>query len=325
MLQLRMAVTEQSEVGQARRDALRLAQNSDFKEPHLGRIALLAAELATNLAKHAKFGELLMQVYQDGGKNTFEFLSLDRGPGIEDVARCMEDGYSTAGSPGTGLGAIARAADEFDIYSDLKTGTAAVARIAPGKHAHSAAVIHQAKSGESICGDAWLVKECDGRSLCAVADGLGHGPLAASAAMAIVGAINAMRSFPTPLEIIEVAHQAAKSTCEASVGVAILNPDAHEVRFAGIGTVSAMVINGNVRNHLVSGAGVVGDVYRKIKEFSLPWSKESILVMHSDGVSERWDLNCYPGLSNKHPSLLAGIIYRDFSRPADDKTVIIKK
>jgi hypothetical protein len=48
-------------------------------------------------------------------------------------------------------------------------------------------------------------------------------------------------------------------------------------------------------------------------------------VMHSDGVSERWDLNRYPGLSNKHPSLLAGIIYRDFSRPHDDKTVIIKK
>ena len=57
-------------------------------------------------------------------------------------------------------------------------------------------------------------------------------------------------------------------------------------------------------------------------EFSLPWPKDSILVMHSDGLTARWDLSHYPGLGMKDPSLIAGILYRDFSRPHDDKTVV---
>jgi hypothetical protein len=109
------------------------------------------------------------------------------------------------------------------------------------------------------------------------------------------------------------------------LGVAILNHDGREVRFAGVGNVSAMVVTGGVRNHLISSNGVVGDEYRKAKEFTQPWPKESLFVMHSDGFSERWDLRRYPGLDTKDTSLIAGIFYRDFSRPHDDKTVLIMK
>jgi hypothetical protein len=185
--------------------------------------------------------------------------------------------------------------------------------------------VHQPKQGQSICGDAWLVKECEGKTLCAVADGLGHGPLAATAATVIIDKLKTIRSLSSPSGMIEVAHQAAKSTCGASLGVAILNPDAREARFAGVGNVSAIVVSGGVRNHLISYNGVVGHEYRKVKEFTQPWSKESLFVMHSDGFSERWDLRRYPGLGTKDPSLIAGILYRDFSRPHDDKTVVIIK
>ena len=101
--------------------------------------------------------------YEEG--NYFELLSLDRGPGMADVSKCMADGYSTAGSPGTGLGAIARMADQFDMYSQLKDGTVAVARIVAGRTAPAIGVVHQPKQGQSMCGDAWLVKECDGQTL----------------------------------------------------------------------------------------------------------------------------------------------------------------
>ena len=108
--------------------------------------------------KHATRGQLLMRVadYEEG--NYFELLSLDRGPGMADVSKCMADGYSTAGSPGTGLGAIARMADQFDMYSQLKDGTVAVARIVAGRTAPAIGVVHQPKQGQSMCGDAWLVK-----------------------------------------------------------------------------------------------------------------------------------------------------------------------
>ena len=325
MSQLSSSITEMSQVGQARREAVLLAQQSGFNESYVGKIALIATELGTNLVKHATSGQLLMRVSDYDEGNYFEFLSLDRGPGMAEVSQCMADGYSTAGSPGTGLGAIARMADQFDIYSQLKSGTVAVARIVSGPTARAIGAVHLPKQGLSICGDAWLVKQCDGHTLCAVADGLGHGPLAATASSVIIAALKTIRSLSSPSDVIEVAHQSAKSTCGASLGVAILNPDGREVRFAGVGNVSAIVVSGGVRNHLLSSNGVVGDEYRKAKEFTQPWSKESLFVMHSDGFSERWDLRRYPGLDTKDPSLIAGIFYRDFSRPHDDKTVLIMR
>jgi anti-sigma regulatory factor (Ser/Thr protein kinase) len=324
MSQVCSAVADVSHVGQARREAIRLAQHSGLNDSFVGKVALITTELGTNLVKHATGGQLLMRVSESDAGNWFELLSVDRGPGM-DAAKCMVDGYSTAGSPGTGLGAVARIADEFDIYSQMNNGTVAVARIVSGRTAPPVGVVHQPKGGESISGDGWLAKECEGRTLCAVADGLGHGPVAATAATAIIRALKSMSSIPSPSEIIGVAHDAATSTCGASLGVAILNDDAREVWFAGVGNISAFVVGGARRSNLASGLGIVGRECAMIKESCLPWTKESIFVMHSDGFSERWDLNRYPGLAAKNPTLLAGILYRDFSRPHDDKTVIVKK
>ena len=117
MRQLSSSITEMSQVGQARREAVLLAKKSGFNESYVGKIALIATELGTNLVKHATSGQLLMRVSDYDEGNYFEFLSLDRGPGMAEVSKCLTDGYSTAGSPGTGLGAIARMADQFDIYS----------------------------------------------------------------------------------------------------------------------------------------------------------------------------------------------------------------
>jgi len=318
-------VTDLSHVGEVRREAICLAKNSAFNELGIGKVALIATELATNLVKHATSGQLLMRMLECEGGMSLEFLSLDRGPGIANVAKCMEDGHSTGGSLGTGLGAIVRTSDEFDIYSQADKGTVAVARIASRHTSSSIGVIHQAKQGEPICGDAWLVQEWDGRSLCVVADGLGHGPIAAKAAIAIVESMPQTISTATTLSLIEMAHQAAKPTCGASLGVAIVDHNSHEVRFAGVGNISAVVLDGNRSKHLVSYDGVIGDQYRKVREDIHPWSRGSVLVMHSDGLGTRWDLKQYPGLLTKDPSLIAGVLYRDFARTYDDTTVVVKR
>ena len=279
MRQCSLSMTDHSLVGHARREAMHLAQQSGFTELCVGKAALLATELGANLVKHAIAGQLLMRVAESAEGNYLELLSLDRGPGMANVSQCLADGYSTAGTPGTGLGAVARTADQFDIFSQPKNGTVAVARLVSGRTTPAIGVVHQPKQGESISGDAWLVKECDGRTLCVVADGLGHGPLAATAATVIINALKTVLSLPSPSDVVEVAHRAAKSTVGASLGVAILNHHAHEVRFAGVGNVSAMVISEEGRNHLISYDGVVGREYRKVKEFSQPYSKESTFVM----------------------------------------------
>jgi hypothetical protein len=47
--------------------------------------------------------------------------------------------------------------------------------------------------------------------------------------------------------------------------------------------------------------------------------------MYTDGLGSHWDINAYPGLKNRHPSLLAGILYRDFGRRRDDVTVVVAR
>ena len=104
--QICMPVTESSQPAAARRAAVALAQDADLDEPAVGNLALVVTELATNLVKHARGGELLMRRLGAEGQEGIEVLSLDKGPGMSDIARSLGDGYSTAGTPGTGLGAV---------------------------------------------------------------------------------------------------------------------------------------------------------------------------------------------------------------------------
>ena len=77
--------------------------------------------------------------------------------------------------------------------------------------------------------------------------------------------------------------------------------------------------------HLVSHNGIVGQEARKIGVFTYPWNRESLLLMHSDGLTERWDLKAYPALIRRDPGLIAGVLYRDFSRARDDATVLVAR
>ncbi|HEX6078241.1 MAG TPA: serine/threonine protein kinase, partial [Methylomirabilota bacterium] len=74
--------------------------------------------------------------------------------------------------------------------------------------------------------------------------------------------------------------------------------------------------------HLVSSNGTAGHAAQRIKEFSYPWPAGALLIMHSDGLGSRWRLDRYPGLRERHPALVTGVLYRDWSRSGDDVTVV---
>lgn len=328
-VQLCIPVTEQSQPAAARRAAEALAQEGRLDETATGRVALIATELATNLVKHAARGQILVRLLDaDGAEGAgVEILSVDKGPGIPDLSQALGDGYSTAGSAGTGLGAVLRAAGEFDVYSRRGSGTALVARVfarwrdRPVPRAQRVGVVCQAKEGEDWCGDDWSVRWFADGWLCALADGLGHGLVAAEAAGSIMREVRGAQDKSAPIPLVEAAHRAAKPTRGAAFGVAVR--EAHAVRFAGVGNIAAVVLNGGQPRRLVSHNGVLGHEYRKLAEFTHPWSKESILVMHSDGIGTHWDLDHYPGLASRDPSLIAGVLYRDFARGRDDATILV--
>jgi hypothetical protein len=74
---------------------------------------------------------------------------------------------------------------------------------------------------------------------------------------------------------------------------------------------------------LMANNGSIGLEYRKPIAVALPLEEEAIVVMHSDGLQTRWRLEDYPGLQTRSPGLIAGVLYRDFTRHRDDATVAV--
>ncbi|HEX7686713.1 MAG TPA: ATP-binding protein, partial [Burkholderiaceae bacterium] len=126
---LDIPVTEASQVGDARRNATRLAASRGLDETACGRIALVVTELGTNLVRHARRGRLLLGCAAGADGCRFEAISIDHGPGMADVARCLRDGYSSGGTAGTGLGAVRRLSSGFSIHSQPDKGTVVLSRV----------------------------------------------------------------------------------------------------------------------------------------------------------------------------------------------------
>ncbi|MFN6562184.1 MAG: SpoIIE family protein phosphatase [Nostoc sp. ChiSLP01] len=325
-----ITITESSQTGEARRLAMALVTRLGFQETQRGKVGIVVTEIANNLVQHAGGGVMVLRSLKQDLAVGIEVLSLDKGPGMVDVDECLQDGFSTAGTSGNGLGAIRRLSNLLEIYSIPKQGTALLAQVWSDSAPHppqktlEIGAICLPKRGEDVSGDAWVCEGDDRRSLLLVADGLGHGPLAASAAS------QAVRIFQDhhhlfPGAIVEAAHTALRSTRGAVLAIAEIDFEQHSVRFAGIGNISASIFSFTEHHNLLSHNGTVGHEIRKIQELSYPWYANGLLIMHSDGLDSKWRLDRYPGLSQKHPSLIAGMLYRDFNRERDDVTVLVAK
>jgi anti-sigma regulatory factor (Ser/Thr protein kinase) len=325
-----LPVRDASHLAEARRTATRLAYELGFDETDVGGIAIIFTELATNLLRHATQGEVLMRPLARGTAFGVELVALDRGPGIANLTQCFRDGYSTSGSSGTGLGAIARLAGDFDIHSIPGRGTAVFAQMWPRGHKPrknqyvEPGIVSLPKSNEEVCGDGWRCELLADKSLYLVTDGLGHGSHAAVAARRAIDVVAEHRD-KTLTEIIERAHDALRSTRGAALAVAQVDYARDLVRFCGIGNISGAIVADGATRQLVSLNGTAGLAVRKITEFSYPWSKQSTLIMHSDGLMSRWNFQLYPGLAQRHPSLIAAVLYRDYNRDRDDVTVLVAK
>ena len=315
-----VSVGDGSEVAEARRAATRAAEALRFDETAKGKAALIATELATNLVKHGGGGSIL---FVPNGSLTM--IAIDKGRGIASVNAALRDGYSTAGSPGTGLGAVGRAADLVDIYTVPNGGTAVLCRIGatPATALHVGGVCIP-KPGEEIAGDAWQSFMTRDTVTIAVADGLGHGPLASTASAAAMRSI-AARSEDQLEHILADMHTALRPTRGAAVGIARIHTAVGRLDFAGVGNIAGGAVAGDATRRVVSLPGIVGHEMRKVQTFSYPFSSSTVLVLHSDGISSSWNLANYPGLVEHDPALIAAVLFRDYCRGTDDATVVVIK
>lgn len=326
-----MPVHDSSQVGEARRAAMSLGKARGMDEEACGSVGIVVTELANNLIRHAGTGALSLRWLGAPGSGGIEVVAADRGPGMADVDRCLRDGFSTVGTAGTGLGAVRRLSDEFDIHSAPGQGTAIVSRIYVAPRSGTAAgrrlrwAVHCTPApGETECGDIWRVDLRDGQASVLVADGLGHGPLAATAARSVAASFD-KDPAATPTRFLQAAHAEASSTRGAAVAMLQLDLATGAIRYAGVGNIAGSVLLDGVGRGMMSHNGTLGMQLRKIQEFDYQLALGGLLVMHSDGLQSRWSLDAYPGLARRDPALVAAVLARDFRRGHDDLTVLVAR
>ena len=273
-------VEDSSAPGRVRRMAVALAGRLGFSEHRAGEVAIAATELATDLHRHAVAGTVLVRVRREADDAAVELLLTDAGPGMADLAALAADGRSSAGTLGIGLGAAMRLSTWFDCHSVLGRGTVTIAtfwRGAAPVARPKVAALTRTMSGESVCGDACAVRSHDGVTTLMLADGLGHGPLAALASGAAVRAFGEGDGRASPAQTIRRLDGALRSTRGAAVSVVQLDPAAATLTFAGVGNVAAWADDGQQRHALMSSPGIVGKNSRRCASFGpscrrAPWS-----------------------------------------------------
>ncbi|MBA4150894.1 MAG: SpoIIE family protein phosphatase [Verrucomicrobia bacterium] len=333
---LSLRVCESSAAGEARRIAIGWAETLGFSAIKAGEVGIIVTELANNLWRHAGRGQVVLRALTHPGKTPaappirgLEILSLDNGPGMADLERCSKDGYSTGGSTGIGLGAVARLSSYSEVYSRHKEGTVSLSQVwanpLPKTFFPSpmlGAVCVPVKE-ERVSGDSWAQRFNQTSQQILLVDGLGHGIRAAEAANEAVQIF--LQRDLTATEMMNALHVALKSTVGAVVGLVEITLPGRVFSFTGVGNLEGKVINGNEKRSLLSHNGTVGHAMRTVRQWAYTWSQNSLLILHSDGISNKWDLENYPGLSSRHPSIIAGVIYRDFRRERDDASIIVMR
>jgi anti-sigma regulatory factor (Ser/Thr protein kinase) len=289
-----------------------------------GRGAISVTQAATNLLKHAGGGDLVIGPAPALVGGGVQILALDKGRGMTNVPDSLRDGFSTAGTSGTGLGAISRAAAAFDVFSEPGRGTVLAATFYP-ERAEPLAVsaVSVPLAGEFACGDGWAVWSAGELTSVLVCDGLGHGPAAAEATRAAIATFqrHGERSAPDVLGLI---HDALRSTRGAAIALAELDHRQQSVRYCGVGNISGTVFRpGGEPQHMVSLAGIAGHIMRRVQPFTYEWPRGSVLVMHSDGIDGHWSPRLRDGLSTRSGSVIAGVLLRDHRRMRDDATVAV--
>ena len=322
-------VEEPSTCAAVRRRAADLARQVGLTDEQIEEVAVAASELATNLVKHAREGSVLLRLLRRDGDAGVGVLTVDQGPGTRDIAALSVDGVTTTGTLGIGLGAVRRFADRLDLHSVPGVGTIVSAEFWLRSHAADGSSatgdafggLTRPLQGEAVCGDAYAQRALPGGRIVMVADGLGHGPMAARASGAAVRAFRASRAT-SPRLVLEDVHQALRDTRGAAVAVAHVDHATRTLTYGGVGNIAGRILDATGSSQLASQPGIVGHNTPKVRELEMPLERGQWIVMHSDGLTERWNLDDLPGILGSSPVVLCAALLRTAGVRRDDAGVV---
>lgn len=322
-------VHHENSVGEARRAARTVAAALGFAPQACEEISLAMTELATNLVKHARGGTLTLTPLSEGGRVGLEIQSHDTGPGIANVEQALGDRFSTAGTRGTGLGAVNRLMDELDITSQRRIGTRIVCRKWLREHAVSVrpcplafGVATRPHTFGQVNGDAFLVHQWAESTLVGVIDGLGHGQFAHRAAETARQYVET--HFDLPLDqIFRGTGRACRATRGVVMALARFDWGQGRLCFASVGNIAVRVFPRLEPFHFVVRRGVIGLNAPGAVVTEHPWPLDHVFVLHSDGVSAHWGWKDSPNWTDRPAAVMAQDLLRAKAKDEDDATVIV--
>ena len=126
--QIRIPVRNETGTAWSVMEARKAAMAIGFDEVVSQMVATAVSELANNIVKYAGSGEIRMDRIDSGSQAGIEVVARDRGPGIEDIEKAMEDHYSSGNTLGLGLPGVKRMMDEFELDTEPGKGTTVTIR-----------------------------------------------------------------------------------------------------------------------------------------------------------------------------------------------------
>jgi anti-sigma regulatory factor (Ser/Thr protein kinase) len=327
-------VEERSFVSYLKREIHSEVSHARFSETRAGEIDIIVSELCSNLIKHVGNGEVLYRVFDVGEHDSrFEILCIDKGPGMMDVPRMMKDGMSTANTLGHGLGAIERLSDVSQVYSVPNWGTIVYAKVTTETSKWVAKsgldvdirALNVNKPREVVCGDGYRIKRKGAEVRIFFGDGLGHGEFAKEA-VDRAGDFFMSCGENDPVSILRGMHEQVRRTRGLVATVAICDLAKNEWSICGIGNILGRMYSGVTYRNYMSYNGTVGlNIPNSMKESVYKIEKNQHLILCSDGIRTRWDLNRFPSVFKYDSTLLAAALYSDFTRRNDDSSILIAK
>ncbi|WP_432714779.1 ATP-binding SpoIIE family protein phosphatase [Pedobacter sp.] len=322
--------SERSFFALLRKGIHRQALAANFSEQKINHIDLIVAEITSNLEKYATGGEVLCAVIGEGPAQYLEIISIDNGPGINDLSSVLLDGISSSTTLGYGLGSIKRLSDFFSIYSQVGWGTILVSRIYKSdikRTIEPVLVSHLilAKPFETVSGDGCMYTNTELYFKLMVIDGLGHGT---EANKVVIEANDFFQSYRLagPDELIRAMHPVLKKT-RGGVGTVVIYDKRNKLfKIVGVGNISTKAIDGNEVRNIMSYNGIIGhNIPNTMTEYVIQAKDFRYLILCSDGIKSRWDFTKHPTILRYDPIILAAAIYKDFGRQTDDMSVVILK
>lgn len=317
-----------------KKDIAKEAKILGFSAERIGKLQIVVAELVSNLLKFGERNrELLWKIVWYKGERGIEIIGLDKGPGIGSVSQALEDGFSTSGTAGEGLGAIQRQSDFFELYSQPGQGTVVLSRFFVNEkfdekgEPMNFAALSVAKLNEEYCGDGYYIEYEPEKQVFNILllDGLGHGEGAHEAAQAAIEAYKVLPNDSQSL-LLKGIHQQIKKT-RGAVAMALKYDYTTEIlSYCGVGNINGRTLSYQTVKNFFSYNGIVGHVMSsRVQDQEMKWERGSLLVLYSDGIISRWDTSKYYQIQKYDPTILAACLYRDYSRGNDDITLIISK